>query len=288
MISSVNQQNATGADKPPSSTLPARVAVAANDPQRQEEAAALAARLGLPFLGVATTTRQPPGTTGGQLSGVELLLWLSSQRLALQPLTPGSGGPLYVDLLGGAVGYRRRHGGGRQQALARAVGLKQGKCPTVFDATAGLGRDGFILAELGCRVVLCERSPLIHALLADGLKRALDDPASAAVINQRLTLLAADATTYLNALPHPAAEVIYLDPMFPERKKSALVKKEMRLLRLVAGEDDDAAALLQAALAKAGKRVVVKRPAPAPPLPGPPPSFSQTGKSNRFDIYLIP
>ncbi|MDZ7642579.1 MAG: class I SAM-dependent methyltransferase [Desulfurivibrio sp.] len=250
------------------------VAVTAATPELAPAAAELADRLQLPLLA------QP---TAGSL-----LLVLTPQRLELHPTATerASPGPLWVDFLSGPLAYRRHRGGGRRQALARAVGLKGGRCPTVIDATAGLGRDGFILAALGCRVQLLERSPIIHALLADGLERALADPATAAIIQQRLTLTLADAGQLLPTLPTPAAQVIYLDPMFPQRQKSALVKKESRLLRQIAGDDPDAEQLLTAALSRAGKRVVVKRPRQAPPLPGPPANFSLSGKSNRFDIYL--
>ncbi|MCT1282181.1 class I SAM-dependent methyltransferase, partial [Pseudomonas aeruginosa] len=82
-----------------------------------------------------------------------------------------------------------------------------------------------------------------------------------------------------------APQVIYLDPMFPHRDKSALVKKEMRLFRPLVGDDLDAPALLQAALALASHRVVVKRPRKAPIIEGPKPGYSLEGKSSRYDIY---
>ncbi|MFU8818763.1 MAG: class I SAM-dependent methyltransferase [Desulfurivibrio sp.] len=254
------------------------LAVAAATPEVAEPARALANRLGL------TLVEKPdPQITPH-------LLLLTAQRLELHQLGVGAPGPVYVELVGGAMGYRRKHGGGRKQALARAVGIKGHHRPTIIDATAGLGRDAFILAELGCRVQLIERSPVIHALLADGLQRAAAaDPAIAALIAERISLLAGDATDLLARPDFPAAEVIYLDPMFPCREKSSLVKKEMRLLRLVAGDDPDADLLLARALPKAQLRVVVKRPRVAPPLPGPVrPNFSLTGKSSRFDIYLLP
>jgi 16S rRNA (guanine1516-N2)-methyltransferase len=82
-----------------------------------------------------------------------------------------------------------------------------------------------------------------------------------------------------------APQVIHLDPMFPHRDKSALVKKEMRLFRPLVGDDDDAPALLAAALALASHRVVVKRARKAPPIAGVAPGYSLEGKSSRYDIY---
>ena len=157
-----------------------------------------------------------------------------------------------------------------------------------------MGRDGFILAALGCRVMLCERSPIIHALLDDGLKRAGSDPRLSAIVN-RISLLVGDSRELLPllSLDH-RPEVIYLDPMFPSRdKKSALVKKEMRVIRTLVGEDADSSDLLQVAIAHASKRVVCKRPILAVPLTGSllqgtkghQPDFSIKTPKHRFDIY---
>jgi 16S rRNA (guanine1516-N2)-methyltransferase len=102
-----------------------------------------------------------------------------------------------------------------------------------------------------------------------------------------MILTVGDSTKILTALQAEKPDVIFLDPMYPHREKSALVKKEMRFIRLLAGDDQDSAALLKAALAKAKQRVVVKRPKLAPPLSGPEPSFTISSKKNRFDVYLI-
>jgi 16S rRNA (guanine1516-N2)-methyltransferase len=207
----------------------------------------------------------------------EMFLDLSAQRLQL--CAPAAGGPVYVDFTELA---RRGRGSWRHEAVARAVRGKSGIAPTVIDATAGLGRDAYLLAAAACRVTLLERAPLSAALLSDGLRRAGSDPV---IANMRL--VHADAIAWLAAQPLACAEVIYLDPMYPERRKSALVKKEMRLFRTALGDDDDALALFDIACARAAKRVVVKRPRHAPPLAGTP-HASIDGKSTRFDIYLIP
>lgn len=252
------------------------IAVVATDPALMVEARQLAERLGLPLFESADQVNPPP-----------LLLQLTLERLELRQTGKRPPGPVLVDFAAERLAYRRRQGGSRREKLARAIGLKGGYHPTIIDATAGLGRDAFILAALGCRVQMLERSPIVHALLADGLQRAAGIADIAAVVRENLQLLTGDALTFLAQCPFPAAEVIYLDPMFPERTKSALVKKEMRLLRQVAGDDPDAGQLLAAALQKAGHRVVVKRPRHAPTLPGPSHNFSLNGKSSRFDIYLI-
>lgn len=183
----------------------------------------------------------------------------------------------------------RAQSGIKNNLLAKAIGLKKGHRPFVIDATAGLGRDAHLLSQLGCTVHMIERSPLIAAQLKKAMAQANTDPAFAKL---DLTLFEASATDHLKQyLPenHPKQppDVIYLDPMHPERTKSALVKKPMRQLKAIVGNDEDAPALLQMALATATARVVVKRPRLAPPLPGPTPTTTLTGKTIRFDIYSL-
>ncbi len=204
--------------------------------------------------------------------------------LQFADLAPDAPGPVRVDFVGGSAAHRRQFGGGSGQMIARAIGIQPGIRPTLLDATAGLGRDAFVLAQLGCCVTLTERQPIIAALLADGLQRARFDP-EVAPIAARMRLIDGDAIALMRAWHDEAPQVIYLDPMFPQRDKSALVKKEMRLFRPLAGNDDDAPELLRAALALASHRVVVKRPRQAPPIDGTPPGYALVGKSTRFDIY---
>ena len=177
---------------------------------------------------------------------------------------------------------RRRVAGGERQLLGKAVGLGKVPDPKVLDATAGLGRDAFVLAALGARVTLCERHPTIAALLADARLRALADPGTAAAA-ARTEIVCADARNLLPPADGTRFDVIYLDPMYPERNK-ALAKKELQLLRELTGGDPDADELL--ALANARRRVVVKRPKSAPALAGREPSLSLTGTQARFDVYL--
>jgi len=252
--------------------LSSNIMLDCSDPQRQAELPLLEAQLGLPLW-------------DGRDEG--LVLRLTGDRLELQQLGPDAPGPVYVDFIGGAVGHRRRFGGGRGQLVAKAVGIKKDKIPSVIDATAGLGRDSFILAQLGCQVRMIERSPVVAALLADGMQRALADDEVVEII-ERMQLQVGDARQLLLQLTDvQRPDVVYVDPMHPERTKAAAVKKEMRLFRELVGSDSDDAELLQAALQAAKKRVVVKRPRKAVAIDGPKPSLVFEGKSTRFDVYLI-
>lgn len=189
-----------------------------------------------------------------------------------------------IDFIGGAVGYRFRGGGARGQALAKAVGLTKGIVPTIVDATAGLGRDAFLLASLGAPVTLIERSPEVHARLREGLDAAAAADADVAAVVARMTLVHGDARQLLRDL---AADVIVVDPMHPPRKGTALVKKEMRVLRELVGPDEDSLELMQAALACARNRVVLKWPRYAAPLAGlPKPSHQIMGKTVRYDVFM--
>ncbi|QTS84216.1 class I SAM-dependent methyltransferase [Coxiella endosymbiont of Amblyomma nuttalli] len=210
------------------------------------------------------------------------LLAITRSHLALQSTVTQAHGSIYIDFLKGAVAHRRLFGGGRSQLLARAIKLKSNAYPTVLDLTAGLGRDAFVLANLGCDVTMLERHPIIAALLRDGLERAQKAKWFQFL---KFKLIETDAQCYLSTLKR-SYDIIYVDPMYPVRKKSALVKKEMRLLRNIVGANDDATKLLSLALQKAKHRVVVKRPRLAPPLDGVIPNTTYAGKSSRFDVYF--
>ncbi len=213
----------------------------------------------------------------------DFFLVQTDTRLELRQAGSCAPGPVYVDFASATLLYRRQHGGGRKEPLARAVGLKANRCPFVLDATAGLGRDAFMLANLGCRVHLLERSPIIAALLEDGLHWAGLNP-KIRDIAARMTIANTDA--FGLSILSPLPDVIYLDPMYPHRSKSALVKKEMRLVRTLVGDDHDACKLLIWARGFKGVRVVVKRPKDAPTLTEQKPSTVITSKNSRFDIYL--
>ena len=241
-----------------------------------QKARDLAKNSGLPYVGYDACTSP-------------YILHYTDERLQLEvhPKRQKSGRtkPLWVDFAAGAAAYRHDRNRTIKQPLARAVGIKPGFRPDILDATAGLGYDAFVLAGLGCRVHLCERSPVIGALLQDGLERAAAEPALHAVV-RNLSLQIADAGDVLEHLIAPV-HTVYLDPMYPHSAKSALNKREMRIIRDIVGGDDDAAAILKTALVHATRRVVVKRPKGAEFLGGMEPSHQHLMKNSRFDVYLI-
>jgi 16S rRNA (guanine1516-N2)-methyltransferase len=213
-----------------------------------------------------------------------MALVLTPERLELRKRDEPKLGAIFVDFVGGTLGHRRRFGGGRGEAVAKAVGIKGSYLPDVVDATAGLGRDAFVLAALGCRVRMIERNPVVAALLDDGLSRGYRDAEIGAWLQERMTLLHGSSLTALSEIT-PRPQVVYLDPMYPHRQKSALVKKEMRVFQGLVGADDDADGLLEPARRLATKRIVVKRPDYAPPMADTPAQAAVTTKSHRFDIY---
>ena len=177
---------------------------------------------------------------------------------------------------------RIRRGNLASEHLVRAVKIKGIAEPLVVDATAGLGEDAFLLAAAGCRVLLFEYDPVIAALLRDALERAKADPETAPIAS-RLTLRPEDS---IPVLPTLSPDVVLLDPMFPERKKTALVKKKFQLIHLLEKPCEDERALLDAALAARPKRIVIKRPAKGPFLAGVKPSYSLDGSAVRFDCIV--
>lgn len=225
-------------------------------------------------------------------SNASFALVQTEERLELRKLDEPKLGAIYVDFISGAVAHRRKFGGGKGQAIAKAVGLNKGAIPHVLDATAGLGRDGFVLASLGCKVTLMERHPVVAALLDDGLQRAYLDSEIGAWMKERVNLIHKSSHIGLQELKqnntfHP--DVVYLDPMYPHpegKKKSALVKKEMRVFQTLVGQDMDADELLTPALKLAEKRVVVKRPDYAGYLDNIEPTMKIETKKNRFDVYV--
>ena len=162
--------------------------------------------------------------------------------------------------------------------------MKGGRTPRIVDATAGLGRDAFLLASLGAEVTLIERSLEIHRLLAEGMARGMEAGGRVTEAICRMTLIHGDAR---DLLPTLALEVVLVDPMHPERRKSSLVKQEMRTLREIVGTDEDKVELMRVALATASKRVVLKWPRRAGPMEGIPPcSHSIEGKTTRYDVFM--
>ncbi len=225
----------------------------------------------------------------------EYLLHITTDKLELRKVDFDSKKPtkntlsVSIDFTQGKTQHRRLHGGGKGQDIAKAIGLHKISNPTVLDLTAGMGGDAFVLSSLGAKVTMIERNHVVHALLKDALDRAsLKDDAELKMILQRLTLVKQSSKEYLeqlNELDYP--DVIYLDPMFPSRTKSAQVKKEMQFFHDIVGMDIDSADVFSNALNKAKKRIVVKRPRLAEKITDTiEPAFDIVGKSTRYDVYL--
>ncbi len=248
------------------------IGVVALDPLRIAEAEKLAAELDLPL--------------AGQDNAFPLLLRYTSRGLELMKTgDPDLAGPVRVEFTSGKAAFRRRQQ--KKEMLIRAIGFSGETPPAVIDGTGGLGRDSFIMAAAGCRVQVFEQVPVVAALLADGLTRALLHPETAEIA-RRIHLTVCDTVSVLRNMQQNGqkVDVVYLDPMFPERRKSALVKKESQMLQMLVTDTPSEKKLMHAALQTAGKRVVVKRPRRAPCITNQPPSHSLTGKSIRFDVYI--
>lgn len=199
-----------------------------------------------------------------------------------------------IDFIAGAMAHRKKFGGGRGQAIARAMGLKSGRTPSVLDVTAGLAGDSYVLATLGCPVTMIERSPVNAALIRDALERASLNEDFQTILQQGFELIEQDANQYMCEQMQSSAQahdVVYIDPMYPHRKKSALVKKDMQMLHKLLAQDPDNQAnnqqLLENAMRYARKRVVVKRPTGAPALDNRKVSTSVSSKNTRYDIYAL-
>lgn len=171
----------------------------------------------------------------------------------------------------------------REELLVKAIG--KGRYPNILDATAGLSRDGFLMATVCNKLVLLERHPDVYKSLNDLFHQMKDTPLISELLD-KMQLLHCCAIDYLNSKNAPVFDVIYCDPMFPTKTKSALPKKESQYLQSIVGHDKDAELLVATALAKAKHRVVVKRPLRAPALIKSP-SVQFTARAHRFDVYCI-
>lgn len=219
-------------------------------------------------------------TLGGVPTAGFYLQW---DHTGLSLMKAGHKGKVQVDFVTGAARHRRIAGGG--ELLAKAVQSKNR--PLVWDGTGGLGRDAFVLASLGLSVQVFERHPVVYALLADGLKRAQEDPQTA-VITQQIQLTQGSIPATISSDFKRKPEVVYLDPMYPQRQKSAAVKKEMAYFHHLVGSSQpkEEELLLQQSRQWAQKRVVVKRPHHGVFLADCSPAFQYHGKTTRFDVYL--
>jgi len=243
------------------------------------------AALGLPLL--------PPGIDNRRHTHDGLALVCDGRGLHLELRDGNHRIKLAVDFSG--LRHRAKINQARSEMLVRACGVpNDGSTWRLVDATAGLGRDGYLLAVCGATVTLVERHPVLQLLLADALASLqLAQPEVVA----RLHLQCGESIGYLQTFhgqpesgrPH----VVYCDPMFPAREKSAAVGGDMQVLHELIGESPDAGELLAAALRAATRRVVVKRPLRAEALVAPGlehihPSYALEGRASRFDVYLVP
>lgn len=172
-----------------------------------------------------------------------------------------------------------------RELLVRTAKIKRTEeIPSAIDATAGLGEDSLLLAAAGYSVTMYEYNPVIAVLLENALYRAAKLPELSEIV-ARMRLIEADC---INALPRAESKpsVVYLDPMFPRRQKSALVKKKFQLLHYLEQPCADEAALLRAAIAASPEKIIIKRPVKAPFLAGIKPGYSISGDGIRFDCIV--
>lgn len=171
------------------------------------------------------------------------------------------------------------------EQIVKAAKVKTlGDCPCVLDATAGLGEDSLLLAAAGCQVTLCEYNPVIAALLEDSIRRASTDPVLGPIVS-RMKVVPGDSRNTMAGL-RKAPDVIVLDPMFPGRTKTGLIKKKFQLLQRLEQPCDNGEELIRAALAAHPKKILIKRPAKAEYLGGVKPSYTIEGSTIRYDVIV--
>ncbi|MDH5378657.1 MAG: class I SAM-dependent methyltransferase [Gammaproteobacteria bacterium] len=240
---------------------------------KRNEAAALSQRLSLPLVELSDTCDG-------------LLLVVGLENYYLKNTGKNDLGPLCVDFFSSRMKHRLKSGGG---PLLKAVGPVKNDQRRVLDVTAGLGRDAYVLASQGFEVTLLERSSILFEMLNQEIgKQFLDDLQEADRASlSKMKLIHIDAVDFMRSTEEKF-DVVCLDPMFPERSKSAKVKKDLQYLQLLHGVEDDGSALLPLARNIAIKKVVVKRPIHAPPLAGLVPNHSFKAKTLRLDVYLPP
>lgn len=257
------------AEELPTKHVRYRVTVFAPGDVDATAAAALAAHLGAPLTRDADEAASAPLALRCDGNGVTLM---------------GNGMELRADFV--RMIPRLKPGRLQRELLVRAAHVKGVPgTSTAFDATAGLGEDSLLLAAAGFHVTLCESDPVIAALLQDALRRAHDAPALHDAV-ARMRFREADSIAQLHALEQ-APDVVYLDPMFPERRKSAAVKKKFQLLHKLERPCSDELELLQAAMDAKPRKIVVKRPPKGPYLAGVKPTYSLKAKAVRYDCLVF-
>lgn len=272
------------------------ICVLAGNVENDEQAQILAAHLSLPVQRAYSQQqhwKQLAKQLGADNPDLKGVLLVENKGLSLLPVNfPEPLAPVYIDFTSPAWQRRLFNISPKRELAAKALGLGVKKAPQhhVLDACAGLGQDLFVFAALGTKVTAFERSPLVYHLLQDALTRAGQVPALKPVVSN-IDLYWQDAVNGFDNLLETGITAVYLDPMFPEKKRHASVKKEMSLLQSLLHEDDDAELLFNRALdflegANSCSRLVLKRPKLAPVFLEQGLSLQQKGNATRFDIYF--
>ena len=250
------------------------------------QAEKLADRLGCPILYQSDQSGEPEAADG-------LLLCYDAQGLTLQ----GDGLSMQGDFH--HMIPRLKPGNLSREFLVKTSKLKNlGEHPIAIDATAGMGEDSLLLAAAGYTVYLYELNPVIAALLQDTVRRAADIPELAPIVarmhvmpGDSIQAMKEDSRTdsirYMEEVPDSKPDLILLDPMFPARKKSGLIKKKFQLLQRLEQPCSDERELMEAAIQADPRRILVKRPLKGPYLAGCKPDYSIQGKAIRYDCYNV-
>lgn len=184
-------------------------------------------------------------------------------------------GDLFFDFREQLEYHRKKNYSLNKEPLAKSLGLTTKRDRIVWDVTCGTGKDALLIYSFGAKVVAFERHPIIYFLLLDAKER----------FSVNIQFIYGDSSKLdLNSLERP--ETIYYDPMYPEKKKSALPRKEMQIFKEIVGADLDCVNYLNFARTVARDRVVVKRPLSAPPIKTDT-NAQYVGKTTRYDMYKI-
>ncbi len=215
------------------------------------------------------------------------MFWLDDQGLGVREIHVQAPQPVRVDFVDATLQWRIRHGGGFGEMLARACRIRPNEPIRICDATAGWCQDTSLLLSLGAEVWLCERSTWMQWLIEDGILRAAHDPEHRCTWLGQLHWTAMSALHWLPSVGRGACDVVYLDPMYPDRQRQARPSKAMAVLHQMLPDDlEQEPELLTSARQVAKQRVVVKRPRHAPFMAEIQPHHQVLGQSSRFDIYL--
>ena len=174
----------------------------------------------------------------------------------------------------------------QREMLVKAARIKGQEMPQLLvDATAGFGDDSLILAAAGFQVRMYEYDEVIAALLQDAMERARDISELKDAVS-RMELICGDSVEGMKNLDYKP-DIVLLDPMFPARQKSALIKKKFQLIQQLESPCTTEEDLLEAAIMAAPKRIVIKRPLKGPFLADKKPSYSLEGKAIRYDCFVF-